>query len=375
MKFTKKNIIYSIFSLCLISFFAMSFLGQESKESTKLLAQLQNPNSLLAVWDSVPMSLNAYSVEEIAYQKQLNEAEDGIMTYAPLQGDSSEWTVFDYQDITPTTWKVIALEVQKEDGSVSEVELRRPNWWLRQAKADKIGNKIYLELHEVNIIGWATIKAIYPNLIDTRLWEGHRKGDYVSRPATGRFVHQTDNVVSYYFSGADTAIEATPNHPFYSEDRKGWVEVGNLEIGEKVRNKSNKLVTLLRKEQQTKTQKVYNLEIYRNHNYLVGEQGVLVHNHYIRNKDLAGKRHPKTNVPFDSDGYPDFSDYSIDDVIITPTKDRAKDFAAANAAAGYTSTPAGYTWHHHQDYGRMQLVEFDIHKRTGHTGGFSLWPF
>ncbi len=170
------------------------------------------------------------------------------------------------------------MEVQKEDGSVSEVELRRPNWWLRQAKADRIGNKIYLELHEVNIIGWATIKAIYPNLIDTRLWEGHRKGDYVSRPATGRFVHQTDNVFSYYFSGGDTAIEATPNHPFYSEDRKGWVEVGNLAIGEKVRNKSNKLVTLLRKEQQTQTQKVYNLEIYRNHNYLVGEQGVLVHN-------------------------------------------------------------------------------------------------
>jgi hypothetical protein len=157
--------------------------------------------------------LSAYAAEEIAYQKQLNEAEDGIMTYAPLQGDSSEWTVFDYQDITPTTWKVIALEVEKEDGSVSEVELRRPNWWLRQAKADKIGNKIYLELHEVNIIGWATIKDIYPNLIDTRLWEGHRKGDYVSRPATGRFVHQTDIVVSYYFSGADTAIEATPNHP------------------------------------------------------------------------------------------------------------------------------------------------------------------
>ena len=70
----------STLSLLIIGFFAMSFLGQESKESTKLLAQLQNPNSLLAVWDSVPMPLNVYSAEEIAYQKQLNEAEDGIMT-------------------------------------------------------------------------------------------------------------------------------------------------------------------------------------------------------------------------------------------------------------------------------------------------------
>ena len=29
----------------------------------------------------------------------------------------------------------------------------------------------------------------------------------------------------------------------------------------------------------------------------------------------------------------------------------------------------GYTWHHHQDSGRMQLVPELIHKRTGHVGG------
>ncbi|MDX2248301.1 MAG: HNH endonuclease [Bacteroidia bacterium] len=42
-------------------------------------------------------------------------------------------------------------------------------------------------------------------------------------------------------------------------------------------------------------------------------------------------------------------------------------------AAGYESTPEGYTWHHHHDYGRMQLVEDEVHSKTGHTGGFSLW--
>lgn len=53
---------------------------------------------------------------------------------------------------------------------------------------------------------------------------------------------------------------------------------------------------------------------------------------------------------------------------------RDADFAAANAKAGYKSTPKGYTWHHHQDFGRMQLVESKVHSQTGHTGGFSLWP-
>ena len=29
----------------------------------------------------------------------------------------------------------------------------------------------------------------------------------------------------------------------------------------------------------------------------------------------------------------------------------------------------GYTWHHHQDYGRMQLVPAAIHNAVGHVGG------
>ncbi|WP_443029620.1 HNH endonuclease [Spirillospora sp. NBC_01491] len=34
------------------------------------------------------------------------------------------------------------------------------------------------------------------------------------------------------------------------------------------------------------------------------------------------------------------------------------------------STPAGYTWHYHQDRGLMQLIQRQIHGDTGHTGGF-----
>ncbi|WP_084411402.1 HNH endonuclease [Paenibacillus glacialis] len=32
----------------------------------------------------------------------------------------------------------------------------------------------------------------------------------------------------------------------------------------------------------------------------------------------------------------------------------------------------GYTWHHHQETGRMQLVEEDIHD-IRHTGGNKIW--
>ena len=32
-----------------------------------------------------------------------------------------------------------------------------------------------------------------------------------------------------------------------------------------------------------------------------------------------------------------------------------------------------YTWHHHQETGRMQLVPTDIHDWIGHIGGSKLW--
>ncbi len=38
---------------------------------------------------------------------------------------------------------------------------------------------------------------------------------------------------------------------------------------------------------------------------------------------------------------------------------------------GYT--PEGYTWHHHQDTGKMQLVDTGIHSKTAHTGGKAIW--
>lgn len=36
-------------------------------------------------------------------------------------------------------------------------------------------------------------------------------------------------------------------------------------------------------------------------------------------------------------------------------------------------TPEGYTWHHNEEPGLLQLVDEDIHEQTGHTGGRSLW--
>ena len=90
-----------------------------------------------------------------------------------------------------------------------------------------------------------------------------------------------------------------------------------------------------------------------------------------RNAHLAGQKHPGTGVPFNADGYPDFSKVSKKDVQIEFTGDRARDARAANKAAGFDKTPDGYQWHHHQDGKTMQLVPAGAHRKTGHDGGFS----
>ena len=36
-------------------------------------------------------------------------------------------------------------------------------------------------------------------------------------------------------------------------------------------------------------------------------------------------------------------------------------------------TPQGYTWHHYEETGQMQLVNSEIHNKTAHTGGKNFW--
>jgi hypothetical protein len=36
-------------------------------------------------------------------------------------------------------------------------------------------------------------------------------------------------------------------------------------------------------------------------------------------------------------------------------------------------TPDGYTWHHHQQPGKMQLVDSETHGKSAHTGGYAIW--
>ena len=81
-------------------------------------------------------------------------------------------------------------------------------------------------------------------------------------------------------------------------------------------------------------------------------------------------------VPVDSaTRFPDFGDHVLTEVQLDPQfwmSTDAVQFRELNRQFG-GETPPGYTWHHHQDSGRMQLVPFGVHNSTSHNGGRTTW--
>ena len=125
---------------------------------------------------------------------------------------------------------------------------------------------------------------------------------------------------------------------------------------------------------------------------------------YQERGEVASKVHDGRTyrVARDQNGFPEFTIYDtyIDDVNIG-NGDDALHFRAANEqlAARLKATPGladelgltpdqqafferrtipgesppGLTWHHHEDAGRMQLVDSELHGRFGHVGGMNIW--
>ncbi|MCW9131806.1 WXG100 family type VII secretion target [Bacillus paramycoides] len=116
----------------------------------------------------------------------------------------------------------------------------------------------------------------------------------------------------------------------------------------------------------------------------------------LRMGELAGDKHPITGIPYDADGFPLFE--SKGEVILKEAdfkKSRTTQSRKCSKALyeqimknpelalKFTEeeiqlfkigkTPEHYTWHHHQDTGRMQLVDYQTHHDTGHTGGYKIW--
>jgi hypothetical protein len=236
-----------------------------------------NPAQLNNLWMDDPVPASYYTDMDIDIQRRINkDAADWVVT-KPSAEQYDEWTDIDHQEITPYTWKWIHIELSDcDDSSVTKVFLRRPNTWIKSHHAEKIGNIIYLNWPEFGVNGWATVKNIYPNQLDTRFLSDDLHESYVSMPVVGKFFHESSDVYNLYLK-SQHPIGVTGNHPIWSADRKEWINANNLQIGEAIATHRGE-TTVVGIEKMEGRHTVYNLEVYRNHNYFVSDASVLVHN-------------------------------------------------------------------------------------------------
>lgn len=181
----------------------------------------------------------------------------------------------DLYDIETSTWFEVTFK-QVQGTSICHFALT-DDWIQRQGYIE--GHIFELSLPEQGIEGpfqITSIRHIQPQIqpADEDPWDA-----YTYKPVTALFTHQSANVLRLVFEEGDS-IGVTSTHPIYSLTSNDWQLAGELEPGEKILSYSGP-VTIRSKESISGSHLVYNLEVKDLHNFLVGLNGISVHNSCI----------------------------------------------------------------------------------------------
>jgi hypothetical protein len=97
----------------------------------------------------------------------------------------------------------------------------------------------------------------------------------------GRFTTSRVNVIVRLTvagpDGSTEVLEGTTVHPIWSVDRNDWIQLSDLQEGERLQA-VNGIATVLSLAVVSTNVPVYNIEVHGEHVYQVGELGLLVHN-------------------------------------------------------------------------------------------------
>ncbi len=135
-----------------------------------------------------------------------------------------------------------------------------------------------LVLPELGIDGPADVLAIEP-CPEIELGRG--------RVVTGTFTTASCQVMELRFVESEEVLEPTPSHRIFSEKQQGYVPAEDLAVGERVRTRSRRVLTIASTRLQPTPQRVYNCEVEQEHHFYVGEAGVLAHNQCLTAEEEA----------------------------------------------------------------------------------------
>ncbi|MGV3278352.1 hypothetical protein ACFX5K_01730 [Rickettsiales bacterium LUAb2] len=214
-----------------------------------------------------------------------------------------------------------------------EAVLLRDKTWLEENNIHKAGDTLILNIPELGVINVeATAKEVKStNLNPIKAYTNNQS------MVTGKFKHYSTDVREYTLKNTKTGsiqnIQATPNHAFYVQNRtvfnkalneqSHFIEIQNITSADKLINEAGNTVQLICNNKvcgkqlvtNNKPIAVYNLEVYKQHQYLVvsdkdnnslfqlNNNAVLVHNncdtdwHLSWASDLA-KENINNNIKF-----------------------------------------------------------------------------
>ncbi|WP_307874373.1 DNRLRE domain-containing protein [Frankia nepalensis] len=210
-------------------------------------------------------------------------------------------------------------------------------------------------------------------------------------------------------------IVATTGHPVWNETDDTWTDAGDLDPGDTLRQPDGTTTTVTAAVLYHRIQTVYNLTVDSLHTYyvLAGDTSVLVHNcgtqpsggrdcacsnptqgpgnaySVAYETNLAPTSYPgvtrgehfresNQNLLNDMDADPNFD--ALMEGMIPGIRNAIQ--GTRGGALAESPSALGWTWHHHADVGRMQLVPMGQHSARGlfqaifhpsRGGGFKIW--
>ena len=141
----------------------------------------------------------------------------------------------------------------------------------------------------------AGLQAIEDIKVGDSVWAANPEtGEFDYKNVVRTFVNEATELTHVTVDGEE--IVSTPEHPYYVEE-KGWVNAGELEVGDSVTlaDGSTSEVESIETEELEEPVKVYNFEVEGYHTYFVGtDVQVLVHNSCTANPNELTATHGQT---------------------------------------------------------------------------------
>ena len=195
----------------------------------------------------------------------------GVVGIEALAAGQRVASAYEDQDTEVTEdWQQVRVVIG-EEGTADHavVEMLRPPDWLEQHEG-VVGAQLFIDSEELNIAAWGVIDRVV--------------SAPKPAPGSGRLVLATSerwsrDVYELELEGGMAPVQVTGEHPIYFLDADGWVKVRDLQVGERLQTEKGALA-VASLERERGLQRVYNIEVEGEHEYLIGDAGLRVHNAY-----------------------------------------------------------------------------------------------